>query len=276
QGAEILLVEDNPINQQIAQELLQRVGLKVDKANNGKEAIAKVKENYYDLILMDIRMPEMDGIEATKRIRGLAQEGKLETEWFATVPIIAMTANAMKTDIAKSSAAGMNEHLSKPVNPQKLYDALDRWISRRSPQPTNSPAIFAVPEQTPEPSLSELDLPGLNINEGVELVGGEWRDYLYILNIFQTSLQECGYDIQAAINEKNWNMALYLVHNLKGSAGNIGGKTVYKSAATMQKELRKENPDAEWLSVKALMLIQEFEQLLESIDTLILLKQDCS
>ncbi|MGB3512006.1 MAG: PAS domain S-box protein, partial [Microcoleaceae cyanobacterium] len=273
QGAKILLVEDNPINQQIALELLQRVGLNVDKANNGQEAIAKVNENYYDLILMDIRMPGMDGLEATYCIRGLAQEGNAETQWFATVPIIAMTANAMDTDRAKSSAAGMNEHLSKPVNPQELYDTLQRWISRRSPQPTNNLPNPAIPEQTAQqPCRTELDLPGLNIDEGLELVGGEWSDYLDILNIFQTSLEGCGSEIQAAINQKNWNLALYLVHNLKGSAGNIGGQTVYKSAATMQKELRSETPDAEWLSVKALMLIQEFEQLLESIDTLILLR----
>ncbi|NES04107.1 MAG: response regulator, partial [Okeania sp. SIO2F4] len=128
QGANILLVEDNAVNQQIAQELLRRVGLNVDCATNGKEAIAKVQELSYDLILMDIRMPEMDGLEATKMIRCLAEENNSETKWFATVPIIAITANAMDIDRNKSLAAGMNGHLSKPVNPRKLYETLCKWI----------------------------------------------------------------------------------------------------------------------------------------------------
>ncbi|NET80350.1 response regulator [Okeania sp. SIO1F9] len=270
QGADILLVEDNAVNQQIAQELLQKVGLKVDCATNGKEAIAKVMEQIYDLILMDIRMPEMDGLEATRRIRSLAKEDNSGTEWFATVPIIAMTANAMDIDKTKSSAAGMNYHLSKPVNPQELYETLLKWIipTNSSSVPTNNiPSLLL--EKTDIPETAQLSLPGLNVNLGLEFTGGKWSDYLDILRLFQASQKKYDTEILAALNCGDLKQALYLVHSLKGSAGNIGANTLYKSAASLHQDLRSETADMEVLSTKALILAQQFQQVLESIDILL-------
>ncbi|GGA07877.1 response regulator [Okeania sp. KiyG1] len=270
QGANILLVEDNAVNQQIARELLQKVGLTVDCATNGKEAIAKVMEQVYDLILMDIRMPGMDGLEATRHIRSLAEEDNSRTQWFATVPIIAMTANAMDIDKAKSSAAGMNYHLSKPVNPQELYETLLKWII-----PTNSSSVprnnipSVLPENTSVPDTDKLYLPGLNVNLGLEFTGGEWSDYKDILRIFQTSQQKYDAEILTALNCGDLKNALYLVHSLKGAAGNIGAETLYKSAASLHQDLRSETPDLEVLSTKALILAQQFQQVLESIDILL-------
>ncbi|NET41341.1 response regulator [Okeania sp. SIO2B3] len=267
QGADILLVEDNAVNQQIAKELLQKVGLKVDCATNGKEAIAKVMEQVYDLILMDIRMPGMDGLEATRRIRSLAKEDDSGTEWFATVPIIAMTANAMDIDRAKSSAAGMNYHLSKPVNPQELYETLLKWIipTNSSSVPTNNiPSL--LPEKTYLPETAKLSLPGLNVNLGLEFTGGDWSDYQDILRLFQTSQKKYDAEILTALNHGDLKQALYLVHSLKGVAGNIGADTVYKSAASLHRDLQSETPDLEVLSTKALILAQQFQQVLESID----------
>ncbi|NEP39964.1 MAG: PAS domain-containing protein, partial [Okeania sp. SIO2H7] len=270
QGADILLVEDNAVNQQIAQELLQKVGLKVDCATNGKEAIAKVMEQIYDLILMDIRMPEMDGLEATRRIRSLAKEDNSGTEWFATVPIIAMTANAMDIDKTKSSAAGMNYHLSKPVNPQELYETLLKWIipTNSSSVPTNNiPSLLL--EKTDIPETAKLSVPGLNVNLGLEFTGGKWSDYLDILRLFQASQKKYDTEILAALNCGDLKQALYLVHSLKGSAGNIGANTLYKSAASLHQDLRSETADMEVLSTKALILAQQFQQVLESIDILL-------
>ena len=123
-GAKILLAEDNKVNQMVASELLKILGVEVTVANNGLEAIEAAKENTFDLILMDIQMPEMDGLTATRAIRNL---GKPEVD---KLPILAMTANATDVDYQKSLEVGMNDHLTKPIDPEKLRIALEKWIVR--------------------------------------------------------------------------------------------------------------------------------------------------
>ena len=122
EGKHILLVEDNELNREIAEEMLKNAGFIVDSVNDGIDAVERMKdldENAYDLILMDIQMPKMDGYTATKEIRRLSNQRK------ANIPIVAMTANAFEEDKKKSMAAGMNAHLSKPVNIKNLVETLD-------------------------------------------------------------------------------------------------------------------------------------------------------
>ena len=121
--AHVLLVEDNEINQEIAVEMLSLFGATVDVAANGVDALSMLDAGKYDLIFMDVQMPVMDGLEATKRIRAKGLDAK-------TLPIIAMTAHAMKGDYEKSLAAGMNDHITKPIDPNELYEALARWATR--------------------------------------------------------------------------------------------------------------------------------------------------
>ena len=123
-GTKILLAEDNKINQMVATELLKMLGVEVTVANNGVEAVEAVRKTTFDLILMDIQMPEMDGLAATQIIRGLAKPGEKK------LPILAMTANAADTDYQKSLDVGMNDHLTKPIDPEKLRTALEKWIVR--------------------------------------------------------------------------------------------------------------------------------------------------
>ena len=119
-----MLAEDNKINQIVASELLNLMKVKLTVANNGIEAVDAVKKRDFDLILMDIQMPEMDGLTATQVIRHLDKPG------VDKIPILAMTANAMDTDYQKSLEVGMNDHLTKPIDPDKLRLALEKWIVR--------------------------------------------------------------------------------------------------------------------------------------------------
>ena len=123
-ASRILLVEDNELNQMVAEELLLQVGLRVTIANNGVEALSLLGKNFYDVVLMDIQMPEMDGLTATKRIR--------EQERFKDLPVIAMTAHAMVEDREKSFSVGMNDHITKPINAIELYQCLLRWLGKKS------------------------------------------------------------------------------------------------------------------------------------------------
>ena len=272
QGSEILLVEDNPVNQQVARQLLERQGLQVEIAKDGREAIAKVQARSYDLILMDIRMPEIDGLEATHRIRKMAKEGKRETERFATVPIVAMTAHAMNTDKVKSLAAGMNDYVFKPVNPPELFATLVQWIApgKRSPETISPPteATISVPKQSPigEPPVSIL--PGINIELGLMRMQGDWSLYHEILKLFHRNFQGFSVELQSALNQGDWEEMTHLVHSLKGVAGNIGAEIVYQSAATLELAIRQQAADPELLATKTLSLIQQLQQVLESINRL--------
>jgi two-component system, sensor histidine kinase and response regulator len=119
-GARVLLVEDNEINQEVALGQLEDAKVQVDLAENGEVAVRMVKDNQYDLVLMDMQMPVMDGIEATRAIRSDAR--------FDDLPIIAMTANAMSADRDRCLEAGMNDHIAKPIEPQELFMMLTQWI----------------------------------------------------------------------------------------------------------------------------------------------------
>lgn len=124
-GKRILLAEDEPINQEVARELLETVGLSVDIADDGAEAVAMASQTRYDLILMDLRMPNMNGLEATKAIRALPG--------YEHLPILALTANAFNDDRQQCLDAGMNEHIGKPVRPTELYETLFKWLSTSKP-----------------------------------------------------------------------------------------------------------------------------------------------
>ncbi len=122
-GAKVLLAEDNEVNQLVASRILKNAGLVVEIAGNGREAIEMLQKKKYDLVLMDIQMPEMDGITATKKIREMPQ--------FKNLPILAMTAHAMSGDRELSLKAGMNDHINKPINLQELFSSLAKWLRRK-------------------------------------------------------------------------------------------------------------------------------------------------
>jgi CheY-like chemotaxis protein len=236
-GARVLLAEDNEINQQVAQEMLEKSGLVVGIANNGEEAVQRVKAEVYDAVLMDIQMPVMGGFEATQEIR---KDGR-----FKDLPIIAMTAHAMAGDREKSLAAGMNDHVTKPIDPDELFSALLRWIKPGERGVPRAESRRAIPEEKEEDLLLP-ELPGVSVASGLERVGGNKRLYAKLLCKFRESQQKAVSEIRAALHSGDRETAGRLAHTVKGVSGNLGAETLYRAAADLEKAIKEgqENIDS--------------------------------
>ncbi|MEO5370778.1 MAG: response regulator [Magnetococcus sp. DMHC-1] len=233
-GARVLLVEDNAINRQVAGEILANIGLVVDVAHDGKEALAKVMEADYDIVLMDIQMPVMDGYNATHQIRN--------NEKFKDLPIIAMTAHAMKGDREKSIRAGMNDHVSKPINRTRLYATLVKWIPPRA-----GLGLVAVPERTPESEQAGPDipdhLPGLDVNAALERLNGNRRLFQSLLFEFHRDYAQSDQTIRTLLTSNNPDdaqSAARIVHTVKGMAGNIAAQDLFATAVALEKAMASE------------------------------------
>jgi two-component system, sensor histidine kinase and response regulator len=221
-GASILLVEDNPINQQVAQELLERVGLVVEVANNGQQALDRLEEKSFDAILMDVQMPVMDGMEATKHIRKQPKHNK--------TPIIAMTAHAMAEDKRKCLRAGMDEHLTKPIRPERLYGVLAHWLGDVQP-------IKAL--TTEDSDIAELpEIAGLDIKDGLERVVGNRRLYRKLLVRFREDNVDDVEKVSEALDAGDYITASSLVHGIKGVSSNIGAKTLHIKAKVLERTIK--------------------------------------
>jgi CheY-like chemotaxis protein len=167
--ARLLLVEDNEINCDLAVELLGRIGLQVDIARNGREAIERLQRSDYDAVLMDCQMPEMDGFEATRRLRQ-------EPRW-RDLPIIAMTANAMLGDREKALAAGMNDHVAKPINVPHLYATIARWVKPRTAAAGRAGAATPRPELDREAAMARLDGNAALLQRALDRFAAQYQDF---------------------------------------------------------------------------------------------------
>ena len=229
-GARVLLAEDNEINQQVAKEMLENAGLVVSIAGNGKEAVQMVRAGAYDAVLMDIQMPEMGGFEATREIR---KDGR-----FKDLPIIAMTAHAMAGDREKSLEGGMNDHVTKPIDPDELFSALARWIkpgAREVPATGDS----AVSSKEDEEDFLAGALPGISVESGLARVGGNQALYRKLLIQFRDSQKTAVADIQAALGKEDVETAARLAHTVKGVAGNLGAEALYHVAAALEEAIKE-------------------------------------
>lgn len=226
-GAGILLVEDNDLNQQVAVELLEEGGFDTDIAENGKIAVEMVSKKAYDIVLMDMQMPVMDGIEATRRIR--------ENQKYKNLPIIAMTANAMASDRQLCIEAGMNDHIAKPIDPEQLFFILQKYIPKK---------IFAENKRMEEmQEESELIISGLNTELGLRRVLGKRQFYITLLRKYVEEQKSFQKEIDSAMEEKDCKTAERLVHTLKGVSGSIGAEVIQDKASALEEAIRKRESD---------------------------------
>jgi PAS domain S-box-containing protein len=234
-GARALLVEDNELNQEVATEFLQSLGLTVDLAPDGRVAVDRVQQTTYDVVLMDMQMPVMDGLTATIEIRKLPQ--------FRDLPILAMTANAMAGDRDRCLAAGMNDHIAKPIDPQDLVAKLHRWVKampERLPVQTSSsrPGPMSSGDSADGATLEALRrVPGLDADLGLKRSMGRASLYLGLLGKFVQGQRDAPERIQAALDGGRWEEAERAAHTLKGVSAQIGADAIRAQAERLEHAL---------------------------------------
>ncbi len=225
-GVRLLLAEDNEINQQIARELLESAGASVTIAGNGREALEQLAlggAQAYDAVLMDLQMPELDGFAATQRIRA-------DARW-AELPILAMTAHATAEERERCLAAGMVDHIAKPIDPHAMFSTLARWLRPRAPR--------ASAAESGSDGGGEVvpDIPGLDASAGLKRVAGNRGLYLSLLRQFRDKQADAGARIAAALAADDRAAAERMAHTVKGVAGNIGLGAVQEAAGALEKAI---------------------------------------
>ncbi len=236
-GARILLTEDNLLNQQVASELLSDSGFVVDVANNGEEALRMVEEGDYDVVLMDVQMPVMDGLTATKKIR--------EQESLSDLPVLAMTAGAMQSDKDQCEEAGMNDHIAKPIEPAQLFGTLIKWIKpitkdRESPRKDTKDSQKAASAETKSETADLESVEGLDVETGVKRVMGKRDFYERLVKGFVTGEEARSVEtVRSQLEEGELEAAERTAHSLKGVAGTIGAGELQSRAATLEAAIKK-------------------------------------
>lgn len=257
-GVRILLVEDNEINQQIARELLEGAGAKVTVAGNGRDAIERLHQEDFEVVLMDIQMPVMDGLEATMVIR--------REERYKHLPIIAMTAHGMSADRARSFKAGMNDHLAKPIDPEALFITLAKWIPDRD-ESTSTPARSEVAPEVE--SAFPFKLQSIDAEEGLLHVGGNQNLYRRLLVKFRDTYAEAAADIAARIGLQDTEGARRLAHSIKGLSGNLGARTLFSVATKLEGAIQRQGTEG------LQTIIEELDRELRGIARELEVLQEC-
>ena len=233
-GARVLVVEDNELNRQVATELLEDSGFVVETAENGRVAVEKATANDYDVVLMDMQMPVMDGCAATVELR--------RVERLKGLPILAMTANALQEDREQCLAAGMNDHIAKPIEPEALSRGLLKWVRPREGLGTGAASRGGV-----KPAASG-DIPtgvaGLDVDGGLRRVMGKRPLYVALLRKFAAGQKDMPAQVAQALDAGDWQGAERFAHTAKGVSGTIGAVDVQAAAAALEAAIREKQPRA--------------------------------
>jgi len=223
-GAAILVAEDNELNQEVAMGLLADAGFVVTIANNGEDALKLLKQNSYDIVLMDMQMPVMDGVSATQEIRKSASLDEL--------PVVAMTANAMTQDKERCLAAGMNDHIAKPIDPDELFRTLLRWIKPRTNLNINTAKLHDSKTQTAEIKLPDIE--GIDIQLGLKRVLNKMPAYISMLRKFLENQANAPSELRFALANNDIATAERLAHTAKAVCGNIGAMGLHHQAEELE------------------------------------------
>ena len=225
-GVRILLVEDNRINQEVAAEFLRQRGAMVTVADHGAEALELVQRPCFDVVLMDLHMPVMDGFEASRRIRTLHDSARL--------PIIAMTAAVMQDDRERCTAAGMADFVAKPIDPDEMVMVVRRWVTTAGALPP-----YPAPAELAAPPVSDSDrLPGFNTDSVLQRLNGN-RELLHrLLRTFAEEQGDAAHRLKTLLATGDTPQALHLLHTVKGVAANLGAHPLAQAAASLEDELR--------------------------------------
>jgi CheY-like chemotaxis protein len=259
-GARILLAEDNAISAEVVLDFLRETGLAVDRASDGAQALELARTNGYDLVLMDMQMPRMDGLEATRRIRTLPK--------WRDRPIIALTANVFAEDRQRCTEAGMNDFLSKPVRPPHLYGMLLKWLARR-PRPFAPPGPTAP--ELPAPDLQAGALNELARRRGMNRervldFGNQPAKYMRMLDMLVTAHAPELTRISQCLASGDLQRGSSIAHGLRGAAAMLGAEGVQRAAAYVEDALRAGDTAAAELALPGLR--QSFDELSQTVRAL--------
>ncbi|MFL0797840.1 MAG: PAS domain S-box protein [Cellvibrionaceae bacterium] len=254
-GMKVLLVEDNDINQELALELLGNLGVEVTVASNGQEAVNKIEQEAFDVVLMDIHMPIMDGVAATKYLRSDSR--------FKQLPIVAMTANALVGDREKYISVGMDDYLSKPINIKALESKLQKWSKGDKVAEVINENEDELPHSL---ETAPFVIEGIDTVAGLDICNDSVELYKKLLRMFLSN-QDFVNNFQSAINKDSLEDAERIAHTLKGVSGNIGAKGIYLKASNLQEACKGGDNEAIRLCLEK--LAEELSPLLSRIQSLV-------
>jgi len=251
-GARILVAEDNEVNQQVVSEFLKLGGLEVVVAGDGEQALQKLRAEPYDAVLMDMMMPHMDGLEATRRLR--------EEPRFKRLPVIALTANATPEDRERCLEAGMNDFLTKPIDPSELFRVLLLWVKI-------SPVSFAPDAVAPVEEAALPDLPGINTDLLLQRMRGKSTACRRILAMFAQQNSGIEARFRSLIDCADWEGSQRLAHTLKGTAGNVAADALAEAVTRLEAACKAREPLLAEIELERTLI--ELNQVLKSLQALV-------
>lgn len=259
-GARVLIAEDNPLNQQVIQEFLERVGVTVIIANNGLEAITAARRQSFDAILMDLQMPIMDGLQATRELRNIPQ--------LADTPIITLTANVFQSDIERCIAAGMNDHIGKPIKADELFPKLNQWLAGSVPKPVHEVRSRFEQAMLPTSSQPQIEsaLAKLDTAAALDRLNGDRALLKKVLRLFHQTEAESIHRIRQALATGDAQLCRRLAHTLKSTAGVVGASRLQTAAYAIEETLQACNHVDERLLIELEMAHTEVMAELQSLD----------